>query len=224
MLAALICAPSAHAIVAGATVSITDHPYQARVVMAAPSGTYSCGGVIYDSTHIVTAAHCAYIDDTLLAPNKVAVGYGNADRRILTPAPGVTEVTIPSAYLTDGSYDVAVLTLSAPLTFSPSAAPIPVATAGALATGVAAESDAFATGWGNTTYRGTSPDILRGVALPLRADAICATNIHYLGGYVGDRSVCAGGKAAGPNAPDTCQGDSGGPLALTAAPVMSSSG
>ena len=176
---ALVPAQSADAIVAGAPVAITDHPYQVRVVMRAPSGrSYSCGGVVYDATHVVTAAHCMYLEDTLLAPGKVGVGYGHANRRNLVAA-SVAEVTIPGAYLDDASYDVASLTLAAPLTFTPSVRSIPLASAATLGSGVGAEANAFATGWGNTTYAGSSEDVLRGVPLPLRADAICAANVHY---------------------------------------------
>jgi len=216
VLAALWCAPGAQAIVAGTQASANEYPFQARVVMNAPSGNYSCGASIRDATHIVTAAHCVYVDDTLLAPQNVSVGYGSFDRSALTPAP-VAEVRMPAAYLSDASFDVAVLELATPLSNfnGPSVKPIPLGSAAALATGVGAEANAVATGWGNTSFRGTSPRFLQEVPLPLRADTICSTFPMYAGQYEPDRTVCAGGKGTAlGNNPDTCQGDSGGPLAL----------
>ena len=214
VLVALVGASPAQAIVAGSQVSITDYPYQARVVGNAPDGWFSCGGVVVDATHVVTAAHCAYVDGTLLAPAKLAVGYGSSSRLTLSRAE-VAEVTIPSAYLNDASYDVALLTLASPLTFSASVKAIPLATAGTLATGVGSEATTYATGWGNIQEGVSDPDpVLRGVPLPLRADTICEAFPAYTAEFEGVRSVCAGGKSPGPDAPDTCQGDSGGPLAL----------
>jgi len=212
VLAALVGASPAQAIVGGAQASPNEYPHQVRVLMATAGGNYSCGGSIRDATHVVTAAHCVYIDDTLLAPANVAVGYGSIDRRTLTTA-AVTEVTMPAAYLTDDSHDVAVLELAVPLTFGPSVNFIPLATAAELAAGTGPEANAVATGWGATSEGGAGSTLLREVTLPLRPDTICSA--FYAPSYVSARSVCAGGKgAAASNNPDTCQGDSGGPLAL----------
>lgn len=212
---ALASASDAKAIVSGAEVPIANHPYQVAVLMNAPDGMYSCGGVIIDSTHVVTAAHCAYFEDfdTLLAPEKFTVGSGNRDRSSQTPS-SVKEVTIPSGYINDGSWDVALLELNAPLPNfnTASVKAIPLASAGTLATAIGTEAPAFATGWGAQTWNGAGTNRLRGVALPLRADAICSA--YYGTRYKSARNVCAGGKVNTANAPDTCQGDSGGPLAL----------
>ncbi len=148
--------------------------------MNAPSGTYSCGASILDATHVVTAAHCVYIDDTLLAPANVSVGYGSTDVLGLTGA-GVSEVAMPAAYLSDDSYDVAVLQLSVPLINFGAAnvKPIPLGTQARLATAITAGDDAIATGWGALTEDGPSPRYVQEVPLPLRDDAICSAFPGY---------------------------------------------
>jgi hypothetical protein len=214
MLAALICAPSAHAIVGGTTTTIEAHPHQVRVLVKSGNSTYSCGGSIRDATHVVTAAHCVYIKSKLAAPASVTVGYGSTTTGGLTGA-AVSEVTIPSQYLNQPSYDVALLDLAAPLANygGPKVRPIPRASAATLATGVAAEDEAVATGWGATSEGGNGSSTLKQVPLPLRDDTICT--LQYMSYYVGERTVCAGGKGLALSGnPDTCQGDSGGPLAL----------
>lgn len=205
-------------IVAGSDASITSAPYQVRVLVRAGDLTYQCGGSIRDSTHVITAAHCVDIDGELAAPGSVTVGYGSAQTSSLQSS-AVSEVTMPTVYTSDDSYDIAVLDLSAPLSGYPSSSvnAIPLGSGSELATGVSGESNAFATGWGRTAEGGSTTTQLEGVQLPLRADTVCSA--LYIG-YVAPRTVCAGGKGTSPSGnPDTCQGDSGGPLALEGALV-----
>ncbi len=214
VLAALICAPSADAIVAGTSTTIEAHPHQVRVLVNSGNRTYSCGGSIRDATHVVTAAHCVYINGRLTAPTSVSVGYGSASTASLSGA-AVAEVTIPSEYLTQDSYDVALLDLAAPLAGfgGTKVRAIPLVSAATLATGIANGQNAVATGWGATSEGGRGSSTLKQVSLPLRDDSVCSA--RYLGYYVSERTVCAGGTGIAPSGnPDTCQGDSGGPLAL----------
>ncbi len=200
-------------IVAGSPAAIASAPYQVRVLVRSGNKIYQCGGSIHDETHVITAAHCVFINGALAAPASVTVGYGAASIAALSGA-AVSEVTMPTAYASDDSYDIAVLDLSAPLSGfgGSSVRAIPLASAGSLATGVDAESNTFATGWGATREGGSTTSSLMGVQLPLRSDLICSAAYS---GYVAARTVCAGGRGvAASDNPDTCQGDSGGPLAL----------
>ena len=65
---------------------------------------------------MITAAHCVYDreDGSFAAPASVTVGYGSATTGTLSSA-SVSEVTIPSQYPGQPSYDVALLDLAAPL-------------------------------------------------------------------------------------------------------------
>lgn len=211
-------------IVQGTPVSITDHPYQARVLIAKSNGTFMCGGSIRDATHVVTAAHCV-VDErpfypVIVPPGRVAVGYSSADQSSLAPAQ-VARVSVAPGYLRDGTpaSDVAVLTLVNPIDLAgdPEADPIPFASNEELNAAFAAGEAAFATGWGNTSEGGSVSQFLQGVALALRPDSVCAG--QYGQDYDGSVMLCAGGTGNAPTGnKDTCQGDSGGPLAIDTNP------
>ncbi len=222
----LLAAPAAAAqkrIIGGSNVSITAHPYQVQVL----TSLGDCGGSIRDATHVITAAHCVVNEDLyfplIVDPADVIVGYGASDQRDLEPI-GVERVSVHRGYLRDltsSEFDVAVLTLAAPIDLSgPNARAIVPASDAELDEGFdpANPADppirAFATGWGATEEEGgTGSNLLQGVSLPLRADAACAG--VYGSGYSAETMLCAGGEGSAPAGnPDTCLGDSGGPLAM----------
>lgn len=101
--------------------------------------------------------------------------------------------------------DIAVVTLSTPLTFNTAVKAIALAAAGS---SLPAGTIATATGWGTTTVGGGGPssDVLRTVDVPIVSQATCRKS--YGTNTITNLMLCAGvvGK-------DTCQGDSGGPLA-----------
>jgi hypothetical protein len=185
--------------------------YQARV----DSFLGECGGVIRDSTHVITAGHCASETGVPLPAAALTVHYGSSDTTQQQQV-GVSGVTIPSQYQAgDRTYDAALLTLSAPLNGFGSATvnSIPFAGSAAVNAAVAAGGSAFATGWGFTQSNVQSqPQQLQGVNIPLRPDSACS--VVFGASYSPERMVCAGGGSAPANNPDTCNGDSGGPLAL----------
>jgi len=63
-----------------------------------------------------------------------------------------------------------------------------------------------ATGWGNTGWQGTSPNILQKVTVPIVAQTTCVSS------YAGVNAVTARMICSGQGGKGTCQGDSGGPL------------
>ena len=69
--------------------------------------------------------------------------------------------------------------------------------------------ECFVTGWGQTQFNGTQPDILREAKLKLVPRVICNLANSY-NGKVHSRALCAGFQKGGV---DACQYDSGGPLA-----------
>ena len=212
----LLAAPVASAqkrIIGGSNVSIADHPSQVQVVT---SGLGDCGGSIRDATHVITAAHCVVSEDfffpLIVDPGDVTVGYGDSNQAQLDTR-GVSRVSVHPRYLRDpdsSEFDVAVLTLDAPIPFGTGAAAIAPATEAELNAG----STAFATGWGLTDENDTEgSQTLQGVSLPLRPDAECVD--FYGAAYNAELMLCAGGEGADASGnPDTCQGDSGGPLVI----------
>ncbi len=113
-----------------------------------------------------------------------------------------------------GSYDVALLDLAAPLATTAAEGathtPGPPRRRGHRCRG---RGRGRGHGLGGQSGGRRQFDAQVGVALPLRDDTICT--LQYTAHYVGERTVCAGGKGPAPSGnPDTCQGDSGGPLAL----------
>ena len=204
-------------IIGGAPAAIESYPYQVRITNSTGGVLESsCGGVIRDATHVMTAAHC--VTDQILGtanpPGAITIHYENADTNSQRSV-GVTSVNPAPKYVTDRNYDAALLTLSAPLEGfgGPRVNRIPFAGAGEVAAAVAAGQTAVATGWGLTSNGGTTTNQLRAVSLPLRPDDVCSA--RYGSAFSPPLGVCAGGAGTAPeNNPDTCNGDSGGPLAV----------
>ena len=134
----LLAAPAAAAaekrIIGGSTVSIANHPYQVKVETL---GLGDCGGSIRDATHVITAAHCVVEDEAyfpfIVDPADVTVGYGDTDQTQLDIR-DVSRVSVHPRYLRDDlgpfEFDVAVLTLDAPITFGTGAPALPASTRG----------------------------------------------------------------------------------------------
>jgi hypothetical protein len=187
--------------------------YQVRV----DSFLGECGGVIRDSSHVITAGHCASETGVVLPPATLSVHYGSTDRTDNSPSrtATVSAVTVPPQYVAgDGTYDAALLTLSAPLNGFGGATvnSIPFAGSAAVNAAIATGGSGFATGWGLTAENGSQSQQLQGVSIPLRPDSACSA--FFGTSYSPERMVCAGGGSAPSGNPDTCSGDSGGPLAL----------
>ncbi|MDX6688104.1 MAG: hypothetical protein QOF86_4232, partial [Baekduia sp.] len=91
LLAVLLIASSARAggpsaqIVGGGFASAGEIPYQVLVL----PGDKLCGGSLLDSTHVATAAHCVYDEEsgTVVDPRVTAVVGGRSDRHQVNGAP-----------------------------------------------------------------------------------------------------------------------------------------
>ncbi|MEU1528840.1 S1 family peptidase [Streptomyces fagopyri] len=202
--AALLCAPGAVAaprpIVGGTTTTTTAYPFMMQITDA--SQNQFCGGTLVAANKVVTAAHCmagettssvrvvggrTYLDGTNGTVGKVS--------RIWVH-PGYTDAT--------NGDDVAVLTLSTSMPYTPAPYVAPTGT-GVYAAGTTARI----VGWGTTSENGGSSDQLRTATVPTVSDAGCRNS--YGSGYLASDMVCAGYTDGGT---DTCQGDSGGPLLI----------
>lgn len=183
-------------IIGGTTVSsATTYPWIANLQQ---SGSFICGATILSTTKILTAAHCAV--DGAASTFKVRVGslkYASGG----TLAQVSSKIVHPSYDSSTVDYDVAVLTLSSPLTFSTT-----IAAATLVASGSEPATGASTTviGWGLTSEDGSVSSTLRQVTVPVVARATC--NSDYSGGITA-RMFCAAASGK-----DSCNGDSGGPI------------
>ena len=67
--------------------------------------------------------------------------------------------------------------------------------------------DAVVTGWGDTTWGGSQPAIMREVTVRTQSTAQCRG--HYTQDEITERMICADARGR-----STCQGDSGSPLVV----------
>ncbi|GGV72018.1 S1 family peptidase [Streptomyces griseoloalbus] len=202
--AALLTAPSAVAapqpIVGGTTTTTSSYPFMMQITDA--SQNQFCGGTLVSPTKVVTAAHCMVGETT----SSVRVVGG---RTYLNGTNGtvarVSRIWIHPDYTsaTRGD-DVAVLTLSASMPYTPAGYVSSTDTSV-----YAAGTTARILGWGTTSSGGSSSNQLRTATVPTVSDTGCRTS--YGSRFVQSDMVCAGYTSGGV---DTCQGDSGGPLLI----------
>ena len=212
-LAAVTASPSS-AVVGGTDAAPGEFPSVAEIQFGAPGiAWFGCTGTLIDSTHVLSAGHCASITKAGLVSSPAAWPPTNIALWIGSNKPGegeevpVESVSIPPEYLglTDRN-DISILTLAEPSTMAPTqvagAAERSIWNPGVLAT---------IAGWGVTEEDGDAPDTLQKAQVPITTDEYCESAYSDEEGWDFDPEtmVCAGYPEGGV---DTCQGDSGGPL------------
>jgi secreted trypsin-like serine protease len=192
------------AVVGGAEALPGEYPWQAQ--LGVPGYDHYCGGSIIDREWILTAAHC--VEGLTAADLTVKLGLhrrsapdGNLQtRRVrrIVQHPDYSPSTLQN--------DVALLELTAPVTYQPRVQPIAIR-----ATNAPVGTPAVVSGWGWTMAWGSASDALQEGVMPLESSATCNAG-GTLGLTVDDATmVCAGtigGSTGG------CHGDSGGPLVV----------
>lgn len=201
---ALLCAPGAVAapqpIVGGTTTTTTAYPFMMQITDASQS--QFCGGTLVAANKVVTAAHCMVGETTSSVRVVGGRTYLNGTNGTVSK---VSKIWINPDYTdaTNGD-DVAVLTLSTSMSYTPASYVAPTDT-GVYATGATARI----IGWGTTSENGSSSNQLRTATVPIVSNTSCAGS--YGSEFVANDMVCAGYTSGGV---DTCQGDSGGPLLI----------
>ena len=201
-------------VVGGTAVSNGKYPFMVSLQYnqfgTPPLEDHFCGGTLIDSSHVMTAAHCADVVNGVLGSGpvpasrlRIVVGTTvlNSDQGQARGITGPSAITVHPRYSPAGTaYDVAVIKLNRPVSgIQPVALP-------------ARGSDSFenpgrlvkVAGWGTTRSGGTIVDRMREAQPPIVSDA--AGRQAYGGSYVPSLMVAAGKQGV-----DTCQGDSGGP-------------
>ncbi|KAL5287681.1 epsilonTry.2 family protein [Megaselia abdita] len=185
-------------IVGGTATTIQAHPYQ---VSLQKNGNHFCGGSLYKSNVVVTAAHCL---QNGIAASSITVRLGSTSRSsggVVVKA--ASYKNHPSYSGSTHAYDIAIIRLASSVSLSSTIKTIALASSTP-----AAGTSAVVTGWG-TTKEGAStlPTTLQQLTVKMLSNTQCSSSSYGYGSKIKPSMVCAynAGK-------DSCQGDSGGPL------------
>ncbi|KAG7516369.1 hypothetical protein JOB18_030087 [Solea senegalensis] len=169
------------------------------------NGQHLCGGSIISPYWILSAAHCFQRYNNAYQWRVYA---GGVSLRSMTSGKSVQKIINHENYDPDThDNDIALLRLTSPLTLSSTVKPVCLPNAGV---NLAAERQAWITGWGSLRVSGPTPDRLNQAQVTIYSEETCNRQ-SVLNGKVTETMFCAGKLAGGV---DTCQGDSGGPLVV----------
>ncbi|XP_050396676.1 trypsin alpha-4 [Patella vulgata] len=194
-------APSGR-VVGGVNTTECELPW---VVGIKRNGVFICGGTIISSRQVITAAHCVRTN-TLYS---VEVGkwetnsFNDRYWEEIQVMSKTIEENFDSINLVN---DIAILTLSRPITFSLCAQPICLPELGQpLPT-----QKCTVAGWGTLFLTGPQPAVLQKVDLTVYTSSVCRIRFGESENVVPAGVICADNDGLGGK--DACKGDSGGPL------------
>nr|XP_027234149.1 transmembrane protease serine 9-like [Penaeus vannamei] len=189
-------------IVEGAPAAAKEYPFQVRVRHRTDGRVYVCGGTIVKKRWVLTAAHCLFDKNEKIATS-VEVGYGSISIDSLTFVTALKFIAHPDYNNKTFANDIAVVQLPEPLPYVKNDSIQPVCLA--LESDIPFRGKVVATGWGHTSFDGTSPSTLHEVQLDLISISDCEVLIRLPPDS--SKVLCALTPYK-----DTCHGDSGGPL------------
>jgi elastase-1 len=202
---------SSNYVVGGVNTDPLEFPWQVSLQYLSDSvGWYhTCGASVISDEWVLTAAHCV---DRSLSGSMYRCIIGEHDRSKVEGTEstiGVVKVIQNPSWDTNNiNNDVALLKLERKINFSGNESYIrPVCLPPKTANlDDIVGTQCIASGWGNTQWQGTSPNILQKVAINIWQQATCRSR-YALVISITNAMICFGENGKG-----TCQGDSGGPL------------
>jgi secreted trypsin-like serine protease len=178
-------------VVGGTRAAQGEFPFMVRLSMG-------CGGALYSSTIVLTAAHCVNRTGT---NNSITATLGVVDLNSTSKITRKSNYVYQAPGYNGNGKDWALIRLSSPVT---GIATLPIATT------TAYDSGTFTiAGWGSTSEGGAQQRYLLKATVPFVSDTTCNSAAMYNGQIIPSDEICAGYTAGGV---DTCQGDSGGPM------------
>jgi len=203
-------AKTSRRIVGGTEVQPPDHyPWMVALILKR-NGALSqfCGASLISTQWLLSAAHC--FAETGIKAAEVLAYLADHDLTTASELPSIgrtiSKITFNPGYSSKTQdFDVSVLKLASPVTFSEYIRPVCMPSSSFNPVG----KMATVTGWGRTTEGGSTATKLREVQVPILTKAQCQSAYSGTTVTVTDNMICAGIPQGGK---DSCQGDSGGPL------------
>uniref|UniRef100_A0A3P8T9H1 pancreatic elastase II n=1 Tax=Amphiprion percula TaxID=161767 RepID=A0A3P8T9H1_AMPPE len=195
--------PVLNRVVAGEDVRPHSWPWQVSL-QSDSSGRWShvCGGTLISSEWVLSAAHC--INDRY----NYRVELGKHSLKVTeegTIASGAATIISHEDYsVLLSRNDIALIKLSAPVTFSDTITPACLPDQDVI---LPHGAQCYVTGWGRLSTSGALADILQQALLPVVGHDVCSQP-DWWSVLATEKMVCAGGDGITAG----CNGDSGGPL------------
>lgn len=173
-----------------------------------PYNAHFCGGSVYSSKWIITAAHC--MED--LNPWDLVVTAGTNQLIAGSSRINVRRIITHKSYdkLTYDN-DIALIELWTPLILGKEIKAVGLIKPDTESDLLKKGSLLVVTGWGRTSEQGDKVRVLQYLDnLPFVDRSICNEPLSY-DGKISENMICAGSRSGGM---DSCKGDSGGPLSF----------
>ncbi|XP_042890476.1 trypsin-1-like [Penaeus japonicus] len=194
-------------IVGGVVTEKNEYPWLVALSTAGGSNHPFCGGSVYNSEWVVTAAHC--VDGRSASGLEILYNMwdwtDSAATQVITKP--VAEIIMHPQYddITVDN-DIALIRVSSAVDLTlPGIMPVCLPSS----TDNYAGQNGIVTGWGTLSSGGDQPNQAYEVTVPIRSQSECVSS--YPSGYITSNMICAGLPEGGI---DSCQGDSGGPLTV----------